>query len=783
VTARIDTAPNALDWVVAVGRSGRVVLEFSDAGDPWSFPGTPVFTVVGLETTVTATLATSNRDGAEDDQVVIEWDEDAFEGYGGQLSRYALDAGAISILPIFAGAFRILPEGFPGNPTVGTYEITLGDATVEVDVALAGRSATVTVGDVETLPSSSPATVVNVGTAEDAVLDFGLPRGLSGVVVSDEEPDDTTVLWVDTTEDSPLPITVDVGTTTTLAAGSAATVVNSGDTVDVVLDFGVPKGDKGDAATVDVGTVTTLPAGSDAAVTNSGSTSAAVLDFELPRGPTGIVVSTLAPQDPDEGTVWTLPTNGHTAVHAGGQWWPLAPTTDNVAKVLSDAVLWIDADEGGGQLVPNIGSGGSALDAQLGSTTGSDGNDPQLVPHNGVNYVRVGNSSGTSTNRMTVPDSADWVASTSLDVRAAVVLRTLSSARGIIAHGSGTGSSISWSLRVDSSNRLTLYLSGAGGEGLITGSSIGSLMGVGNVVGVRATYEVSSGDVKFWTKELTEATATAGMSSDTGWTQLGSTQTSTAGALTNAPATVVSFVAVGTGSGGSADYYGVQVATDGTVKLTVDTSVITSGSATSFLATTGQTVTIARATSAARTVVVTHPLWLFHTDDYMEIPDDPLLDIAAADSFTAMFVHRSWTTLNANVSMIAKKANTTEATLGWLLSSGSTAAQGQLQAGDGTAGTTAVSGNRTSGALSVVTGVRDVDADEITTYLGATAGTPVTDATTDTLANSEVVRIGRLSGAGTGYLAAEVFAALVWRRALTAGEITAVDTYFTTRMA
>lgn len=47
-------------------------------------------------------------------------------------------------------------------------------------------------------------------------------------------------------------------------------------------------GDKGEAATVDVGTTTTLSAGSDATVSNSGSTSAAVLDFGIPRGPQGV---------------------------------------------------------------------------------------------------------------------------------------------------------------------------------------------------------------------------------------------------------------------------------------------------------------------------------------------------------------------------------------------------------------------------------------------------------------------------------------------------------------
>lgn len=47
------------------------------------------------------------------------------------------------------------------------------------------------------------------------------------------------------------------------------------------------QGPKGDAATVSVGTTTTLPAGSQATVTNSGTASAAVFDFGIPKGADG----------------------------------------------------------------------------------------------------------------------------------------------------------------------------------------------------------------------------------------------------------------------------------------------------------------------------------------------------------------------------------------------------------------------------------------------------------------------------------------------------------------
>lgn len=87
--------------------------------------------------------------------------------------------------------------------------------------------------------------------------------------------------------------TVTAGTTTTLPAGSDATVQNVGSTSAAIFNFGVPKGDKGDtgesgaAATISVGTTTTLEPGEDATVTNTGTSSAAVFDFGIPKGAKG----------------------------------------------------------------------------------------------------------------------------------------------------------------------------------------------------------------------------------------------------------------------------------------------------------------------------------------------------------------------------------------------------------------------------------------------------------------------------------------------------------------
>jgi len=110
--------------------------------------------------------------------------------------------------------------------------------------------------------------------------------------------------------------TVTVGTTTTGEPGTNASVTNSGTSSAAVLNFTIPKGDKGDtgatgapgangapgqagangaAATVTVGTTTTGNAGTNASVTNSGTSSAAVLNFTIPKGDKGDKGDTGAP--------------------------------------------------------------------------------------------------------------------------------------------------------------------------------------------------------------------------------------------------------------------------------------------------------------------------------------------------------------------------------------------------------------------------------------------------------------------------------------------------------
>lgn len=142
----------------------------------------------------------------------------------------------------------------------------------------------------------------------------------SGTIVSDTAGVKFTSLgnWlyvINDTNDTPgAAVTCSVGSVTSLPAGSTPTIENLGTLNDVVLSFGIPKGDKGDkgdtgatgakgdkgdkgdpgakgadgaSASVTVGKVTALPAGSTPTVTNSGTETAAVLDFGIPSGSDG----------------------------------------------------------------------------------------------------------------------------------------------------------------------------------------------------------------------------------------------------------------------------------------------------------------------------------------------------------------------------------------------------------------------------------------------------------------------------------------------------------------
>jgi hypothetical protein len=222
-----------------------------------------------------------------------------------------------------------------------------------------GNDATVAVGTTTTGLPGTNANVTNTGTPGAAVFNFTIPRGDKG------DTGDPGAPGADGNDGSPgapgadgndgADATVAIGTTTTGAEGTNATVTNTGTPGAAIFNFTIPRGDKGDtgdpgspgadgsdgapgadgadgtAATITVGTTTTGAPGTNASVTNTGSTNAAVLQFQIPRGDPGADGSDGAPGADGQG----VPVGG-----AAGQVLAKIDGTDYNTN-------WIDAPSGG----------------------------------------------------------------------------------------------------------------------------------------------------------------------------------------------------------------------------------------------------------------------------------------------------------------------------------------------------------------------------------------------------------------------------------------------------
>ena len=187
--------------------------------------------------------------------------------------------------------------------------------------------------------------------------------------------------------------------------------------------------------------------------------------------------------------------------------------------------------------------------------------------------------------------------------------------------------------------------------------------------------------------------------------------------------------------------------------------------------------TINRSTAGRKSVAVTRPVWLFGTDDYMEVADNALLNMDASQSFTVLVVSRMWTAFTFQV--LASKKDDNSVIAGYALRQ-SSISRAEMLIADGTTGiSNAVGVTTTSGALSTVAAIRDVGADNQTTYSNATASTPTADTTNGILTNTTPFRVGRYGVSGLN-ADMELLAVAVFRRALTATEIASINTYYGT---
>lgn len=198
---------------------------------------------------------------------------------------------------------------------------------------------TISMGEVETLPAGSQATASLSGTAQEMVLNLGLPSGDNG-------------------DDAPAPI-LSVGTISSLPYGSQPTASISGAAPEFIINLGIPlakNGDNGLANALSVGTVTSLPAGSAPKVTISGSAPNQVLNFQFPQPATappntltigtvgtGTAAATITGAAPNQVLNLTLPqgNNGVTPTFSIGTVTTLLPGSSATVSVSGAAPNYV----------------------------------------------------------------------------------------------------------------------------------------------------------------------------------------------------------------------------------------------------------------------------------------------------------------------------------------------------------------------------------------------------------------------------------------------------------
>jgi hypothetical protein len=431
----------------------------------------------------------------------------------------------------------------------------------------------------------------------------------------------------------------------------------------------------------------------------------------------------------------------------------------NVRKLLSQAAFFIDAKESGmGQTATNLGTAGSVLDAQYGSTTGADTNDPLLLEHDGTNYVYfpgvVGNTASTPAVAYNLTGDVEIIVQT-------IGIDWSSSARGTIVSSWPTG------FLFDRFNATSLLFgtSLGGGNNYVVCNH--GLSGVTDQW-FRLRYNRTAGTVEI-------ASSVNGST----WATLSGTT------ITTSPGVdfpnFVNLLKVGGEAAGlmpcRVPFFELRDGYGGTAVVRYRESDITNwanGALTSFVSSTGETWTINRSTSGRKSVAVVRDVWLFGTDDFMEVADNDLLDFGASDSFTVVAVARVWGSNDG--ALVAKKTSGALGAGWWTRRVSATSYQFLVDDG-----ASQVAGNspvtNTNGTLTAFASIRTASPKELASIANGVMSSAVSDTTTASLANSLALRVGATTG-GSIYQDMELLGVAVFRRALSADEIASIANYY-----
>lgn len=380
--------------------------------------------------------------------------------------------------------------------------------------------------------------------------------------------------------------------------------------------------------------------------------------------------------------------------------------------------------------------------------------------YSGSKYLFV---SGVNGNYASSPDSVASSITGDIDIDACVALDdwTPASDMRLVSKLQAAGQR-QYRLSVITTGRLRLDCSKDGTATLTVDSTVSPTVSDGGTLWVRVTRRSSDGRVQFFTS-----------SDGSAWTQLGADVSVTSGALFDS----TSILEIGSSFAGTdsvlrgkvfrARIYNGFRESAGTLVVDFNPALSVEPHST-ITAATGEVWTINRSATGPRAALVDRALWIGGGTGFAETGDANSIDFAANESFTIAVVARRYGASALGV-MASKAAGT--ASVGYSLYFAQTTGLTSFRLHDGSVAVEATAPAPTDGVVTFFAGVRDVTADTLTAYTGATAGTPVTDTTTATLANANTLRMGRFAGAGTNYGEQEIVAVALFRYALSANAL------------
>lgn len=414
---------------------------------------------------------------------------------------------------------------------------------------------------------------------------------------------------------------------------------------------------------------------------------------------------------------------------------------------------------------------GHGHDAQLGSTAGADTNDPLFLADGP--YVYLPGSAGNHANVVGTASLGNALGITDdIDIRVQMASDwTPSASMVLLSKWTGAGAPRSYAMVLKTTGALSLFMT-VDGTGAIEAVSTATVaFADGDIRWVRAARTRSTGAVTFYT-------SIDGVQ----WDQLGDVFVLGAGeAIADTTAGVFIGVNADNTAPSTGKFYRAQVyaSTNGTDKrLDIDFTDLAAYNATrtSLTAVTGQTVTLNRSTIGRKLVVVDRPLFLFGTDDFMEVADHVNLNFDETESFTVLIASRRYTNAGFGIP-IGKDAAISGVAPGWSLYEPGIGTDANVFISD-TVTEVPDGGIATVGNVEIRTLRVDRSAQGIESFVdGVGSGSPGNIAAVGTPTNSLPVRIGCSSGATPAtFLNFEFAGAAIFRRALTVAEVVQAGT-------